>query len=182
MVNNEEIVEVRNFTSQRIAYLIPERSVRRDFSAFETKEITAGELRELWFKSGGKTLLQHYLGVNNEELAHEFGISKDQYTHEYSWTKKDIDRVLQTGSEDELADALDYAPLGIMETLVNRAVELRISDMNKRKLIKEMTGKDVSKMINYVEELDLDAPEHQEKVQRRVQTQENKKKTGRRVG
>ena len=90
--------------------------------------------------------------------------------------------MLQTGSEDELADALDYAPLGVMETLVNRAVELRISDMNKRKLIKEMTGKDVSKMINYVEELDLDAPEHQEKVQRRVQTQENKKKTGRRVG
>ena len=45
-----------------------------------------------------------------------------------------------------------------------------------------MTGKDVSKMINYVEELDLDAPEQQEKVQRRVQTQENKKKTGRRVG
>ena len=113
MVNNEELIEVRNFTSQRIAYLIPERSVRRDFSAFETKEITAGELRELWFKSGGKTLLQHYLGVNNEELAHEFGISKDQYTHEYSWTKKDIDRVLQTGSEDELADALDYAPLGV---------------------------------------------------------------------
>lgn len=47
MVNNDKLVEVRNFTSQRIAYLIPERSVRRDFAPFETKEITAGELREL---------------------------------------------------------------------------------------------------------------------------------------
>lgn len=126
-------------------------------------------------------MLQHYLGVNNKELAHEFGISNDQYTHEYSWTRKDIDRVLQTGSADELADALDYAPLGIMETLVGRAVDLRISDMNKRKLIKEMTGKDVSKMINYVEELDLDAPEQKEKVQRRVQAQKNNTRTGRRV-
>lgn len=181
MVNNDELVEVRNLTAQRIAYLIPERSVRRDFSAFETKEITAGELRELWFKSGGKILLQNYLGVNNKELAREFGVTNDQFTHEYSWTKKDIDRVLLEGSGDELADALDYAPLGIVETLINRAVELRISDMNKRKLIKEMTDKDVSKMINYVEELELDAPEQQEKVQRRVQTQQ-KNRTGRRVG
>lgn len=181
MIKNEELIEVRNLTAQRIAYLIPERSVRRDFSAFETKEITAGELRELWFKSGGKILLQNYLGVNNKELAREFGVTNDQFTHEYSWTKKDIDRVLLEGSEDELADALDYAPLGIVETLINRAVELRISDMNKRKLIKEMTDKDVSKMINYVEELELDAPEQQEKVQRRVQTQQ-KNRTGRRAG
>ena len=181
MVNNDELIEVRNLTAQRIAYLIPERSVRRDFSAFETKEITAGELRELWFKSGGKILLQNYLGVNNKELAREFGITNDQFTHEYSWTKKDIDRVLLEGSADELADALDYAPLGITETLVNRAVELKISDMNKRKLIKEMTDKDVSKMINYVEELEFDTPEQQEKVQRRVQTQQ-KNRTGRRAG
>ena len=181
MVKNEELIEVRNLTAQRIAYLIPERSVRRDFSAFETKEITAGELRELWFKSGGKILLQNYLGVNNKELAREFGVTNDQFTHEYSWTKKDIDRVLLEGSGDELADALDYAPLGIVETLINRAVELRISDMNKRKLIKEMTDKDVSKMINYVEELELDTPEQQEKVQRRVQTQQ-KNRTGRRAG
>lgn len=181
MVNNDELIEVRNLTTQRIAYLIPERSVRRDFSAFETKEITAGELRELWFKSGGKILLQNYLGVNNKELAREFGITNDQFTHEYSWTKKDIDRVLLEGSADELADALDYAPLGITETLVNRAVELKISDMNKRKLIKEMTDKDVSKMISYVEELELDTPEQQEKVQRRVQTQK-KNRTGRRAG
>lgn len=181
MVKNEELIEVRNLTAQRIAYLIPERSVRRDFSAFETKEITAGELRELWFKSGGKILLQNYLGVNNKELAREFGVTNDQFTHEYSWTKKDIDRVLLEGSGDELADALDYAPLGIVETLINRAVELRISDMNKRKLIKEMTDKDVSKMINYVEELELDTSEQQEKVQRRVQTQQ-KNRTGRRAG
>lgn len=182
MVNNDELIKVRNFTGQRIAYLIPERSIRRDFAPFERKEITAGELRELWFKSGGKILLQNYLGVDNRELAREFGVSKDQFTHEYSWTKKDIDRVLQTGSEDELADALDYAPLGITETLVNRAVELRISDMNKRKLIKEMTGKDVTKMINYVEELDIDNPRQQEKIQRRVQHQKENARTGRRTG
>lgn len=67
---------------------------------------------------------------------------------------EDIDRVLETGSTDELADALDFAPLGIVETLVSRATKLKIPNMNKRKLIQEMTGKDVNKMIAYKELLE----------------------------
>lgn len=183
MVNNNDIVKVRNFTNQRIAYLIPEKNIRRDFSGFEVKEITAQELRELWFKSGGKNLLQNYLGVDNKELAAEFGISDDDFNHEYSWTNETINNVLLHGSVDELADALDYAPLGIIETLVSRAVELRIPDMNKRKLIKEMTGKDVTKMISYTEFLEADMPETAPVKQRRRRVDSGAQSTakGRRV-
>lgn len=181
MVNNNDIIKVRNFTEQRICYLIPEKNVRRDFSPFETKEIEAGELRELFFKSGGRTILQEYLGVDNQELAAEFNITEDLFTHEYSWTNKDIDRVLLEGSEDELADALDFAPLGIVETLITRAVDLKIPDMNKRKLIQKMTDKDISKMIEYAEAL---AEPVEEKVtrNRRVNKEETSVRTGRRVG
>lgn len=156
MLDDTTKVEVRNFTDQRVVYTIPEKNIRRDFSSFETKVVDAGELRELYFKSGGAKLLQDYLGVNNAELAQEFGVTKDQFTHEYSWTQKDIDRVLLSGSIDELADALDYAPRGIVETIVDRAVELRIPNMDKRKLIKDMTDKDVTKKIGYAELLEAD--------------------------
>ena len=183
MVENTDIIKVRNFTDQRIAYLIPELNCRRDFSGFESKEVTAEELRALWFKSGGKNILKNYLGVDNQELAEEFEISEDEFTHEYSWTNKDIDRVLMSGSIDELADALDYAPLGIIETLVSRAVELRMPDMNKRKLIKEMTNKDVTKMIGYSEFLEEDLLEEAPVRRRRAEKNADKTATdsGRRV-
>lgn len=156
MLKDTDRVTVRNFTDQRVVYLVPEKNIRREFMGFESKEIEVGELRELWFKSGGAKLLQDYLGVDNRELAKEFDITDDLFEHEYSWTQKDIDRVLLEGSEDELADALDYAPRGIVETLVDRAVALRIPNMNKRKLIKEMTDKDISKKIAYAEILETD--------------------------
>lgn len=182
MVNDTEKVEVRNFTDQRVVYTIPEKNIRRDFSGFETKVVEAGELRELYFKSGGAKLLQDYLAVNNRSLAQEFGVTLDQFLHEYSWKKEDIDRVLLSGTKDELADALDYAPRGIVETLVDRAVELRIPDMNKRKLIQEMTGKDITKKIGYAELLEADAGvENKKEAPRRRTAQPIAVGSGRRV-
>ena len=182
MVKDIDIIAVRNFTDQRVVYTIPEKNIRRDFSGFETKQIQAGELRELWFKSGGAKLLQDYLGVNNRELAKEFGITNDLFTHEYSWTNEDIDRVLTSGSEDELADALDYAPRGIVETIIDRAVALRIPNMNKRKLIKEMTDKDINKKIGYAELLATDNDKVENTPRRRRVPQSEEKPAGRRAG
>lgn len=84
MKTNEETVKVRNLTDQEIHYIIPEKNVRRDFAPFESKEVEVSELRELYFKSGGRTILQEYLGVDDQELAAEFGISEDLFNHEYS--------------------------------------------------------------------------------------------------
>ena len=183
MVNDTDMIAVRNFTSQWVVYTIPEKNIKRDFSAFETKNIEAGELRELWYKPGGEKLLQDYLGVDNRELAQEFNISDDLFEHEYSWTQEDIDRVLISGSEDELADALDYAPKGIIESIVDRAVALRIPDMNKRKLIKNMTDKDVSKKIGYAELLEAEEDNKNENTPRRRRTEKTEDKpTGRRAG
>ena len=182
MLNDTEKVEVYNFTNQRVVYTIPEKNIRRDFSGFETKLLEVGELRELYFKTGGAKLLQDYLAVRNKELALEFGVTSDQFSHEYSWTEKDIDNMLLHGTEDELADALDYAPMGIVETIVNKAVELRIPDMNKRKLIKEMTGKDVSKKISYAEILDADVENMNTTPTRRRAEKAAPIRTGRRAG
>lgn len=182
MLQDTDRVTVRNFTDQRVVYVIPEKNIRREFMGFESKVVEVGELRELWYKSGGAKLLQDYLGVDNKELAKEFDITDDLFNHEYSWTQEDIDRVLTSGSEDELADALDYAPRGIVETLVDRAVALRIPNMNKRKLIKEMTDKDISKKIAYSEMLDSDEPEKLATPHRRRVNKTTSAGTSRRAG
>lgn len=83
------------------------------------------------------------------------------------------------GSLDELADALDYAPRGIQDTLFSRAVELKIPDMNKRNYIHKQTGRDITKMITYAEYLNADqSAERSKPNRRRVQSTNN---TSRRV-
>lgn len=154
MVNNNELILVRNMTDQIIVYNIPEFHIKRRFAAFESKNIAAKELRDLYFLAGGARILQCYLCVTNEELAAEFGVSKDMFTHEYSWTKKDIDDTLMNGSIDLLADAFDFAPVGICETLVSEAIRLRIPDRNKHRLIESVTGRDIAQMIEFDEKLD----------------------------
>ena len=182
MVNDDLIIRVRNLTDQTVAYTIPELRVRRVFRGFEYKELTAAELRQLWYLPGGAKLLQDYLAVENKELAAEFGISEDLFTHEYSWTLDDVKRVLLTGSIDELADALDFAPIGIVDTIVSQAVILQIPDINKHRLIQQETGHDVTKMIKYAEELNKlveDTPT--ERRIRRVGSNKEVKPQGRRV-
>lgn len=182
MVNDDLIIRVRNLTDQTVAYTIPELRIRRVFRGFEYKELTAAELRQLWYLPGGAKLLQDYLAVENKELAAEFGISEDLFTHEYSWTLDDVKRVLLTGSIDELADALDFAPIGIVDTIVSQAVILQIPDINKHRLIQQETGHDVTKMIKYAEELNKlveDTPT--ERRVRRVGSNKEVKPQGRRV-
>lgn len=86
---------------------------------------------------------------------------------------------------DALHDALDFAPEGIIDLIVDKAIELRIPDINKRNLIQENTGKNITGMINtqiaLEEALGTDEKDNKPK-QRRVNAQTTESvSTGRRV-
>lgn len=143
-VEDTELIQVRNLCDHSVVYT-SYLGQRRFFEKEQMMGIPANELRQLNYTKGGRVLLQDYLSVRNKELAEELGIR--DYDHEYSWTLDDINRVLTTGSSDELEDALEFAPEGIVEAIVNQAVELPLADHNKRELIKKWTDKDVNAMI-----------------------------------
>lgn len=152
MLEDKDLVEVRNLVDHMVVYKIDELNRRVVFNPFETKKITVDELRRLNYQHGGQVLLHHYLSIQNQELRKEFSI--DPTVIEYDWTLQDIDRVLISGSIDELLDALEFGPNGIKDMLIDRAVQLRIPDTNKRKAILDTTGVDVNNMINFKEQAD----------------------------
>ena len=78
-----------------------------------------------------------------------------------------------------LLDALDFAPQAIKDRLVNRAVELEISDINRREAITEATGLNITNMITNKKAI-MDAEEKVETHKRRVATNDTPT-TGRRV-
>lgn len=144
-VDDNTKVEVRNLVGHETGYSVPELHVKRRFEPFETKRVEAEELRKLHYRKGGRIMLHEYLSVQNDELRKEFDIPEDQI--EYDWTAYDVQNLLLNGDEDSLRDALDFGPAGIVELIERMAFDMKIPDVNKREIIKEMTGKDVNKQI-----------------------------------
>lgn len=184
-MSEKQYVQVRNLTGYPVVYRIPEDNIRRAFGGHETKEVKVEELRKLYYQPGGGVLLTDFLSVQDNDLAREFGVSEDSLTHEYQWTAEDVDRLLKTGSVAELEDALDFAPEGIVDMIVARAVETRNPDINKREAIYKATGKNVGEMIaiQIQVEKELGDPVETKPRQRRVQKDESAEEptTGRRV-
>ena len=134
-------------------------------------------MRQLNYSKGGSRLLKEFLSVKNKDLAEEFNVSSDSFEHEYNWSIEDVDNMLLNGSEDALKDALDFAPEGIIDLVVQRTVELKLNDVNKRQIISDKTGKDVNNMILQIAEFEKsnktsgESSKQQQKT-RRVSTEE----------
>ena len=156
-------------------YLLPEDNLRRVYRPYEEKNSQVAELRKVFWQPGGPALLQEFLQVKDKELAEEFGVDPEVFAHEYSWDVNKVDRVLLKEDIDVLHDALDFAPEGIVDLIVARAVALKIADVNKRNLIQEYTGKDINQMISMQDQLDAALGEEKEDAApRRRRVQENK--------
>lgn len=178
-VNDEEKIAVRNLVDHQVGYTT-QSGIRRTFAPGMTLKVSAGELRELNYTPGGNILLTDYLHIDNPELAAEFGVSEDSFEHEYSWTRADMERVLLEDDLDVLLDALEFAPDGIKDTLVNMATELEIPSVPKREAIKNATGIDINVRINNKHLINQDKKVEEKKPAKRRATT-SKKNTGRRA-
>lgn len=181
IVNDTTLIPVRNMVNHKVIYVIPEEHRRVVFEAFQQRNIRAGELRALNYTTGGSILLKNYLCVKSNDLREEFNIPSDQV--EYDWTLEDIKRVLTDLSSpiEELEDALDFAPDGIREMIVDYAVTWKIPDANRRRTVSRMAGVNIDKMIEMTEALEADSNEESEQTVRRRLSKSEPKKSGRRL-
>ena len=62
-------------------------------------------------------------------------------------SEQQVADLILNGSLDAFLDALDFAPIGIIDLIKNLSVSLPITDINKRRALKEKTGFDVDKAI-----------------------------------
>lgn len=179
----EKYVQVRNLSGQPVTMVLPDEHVRIVFGPTEEKAVSVDTLKKVYARSGGDALFQNFLAIQDKDLALEFGVTEDALEHEYTWTKDDVIKLLETGSLDELKDALEFAPEGISDLIVEVAVATRLSDVNKRNTISEFTGRDVNAMIqNQIElERQLGVDQKEVKRERRVKTT-TETNTGRRAG
>ncbi len=166
MLNKTEMCKVKNRSTSVVVYKIPETNLRREFAPGETKRIPSDEFEKLTYQPGGKELLANFLQIEDEEITTELNIPREP---EYDMSEDQIRDLLLTGSLNAFLDALDFAPLGVIDLIKSLAVSLPLTDYNKRQALKEKTGFDIDKALMHIEEEKAEENVPAAAPQRRVQ-------------
>ena len=149
MIIEDTKYNVKNRSSSVVVYRIPELNLRREFAPGETKPIPFGELEKLTYQEGGRELLENFLQIIDEIPTKELNINREV---EYDMSEAQIRDLLLNGSLDAFLDALDFAPIGVIDLIKTMSVQLPLTDLNKRRALKEKTGFDVDRALIHVEE------------------------------
>jgi hypothetical protein len=144
-----DMIKVKNRGASVVVYRIPEAGIRRSFAPGETKVVSAKELEQLTYQPGGMTLLTSFLQVQDEDTLNAMGARVEP---EYHMSEQDVAKLILNGSLDAFLDALDFAPVGVIDLIKTMSVSLPLVDMQKRKALKEKTGFDVDAAIRHIEE------------------------------
>ena len=144
MITSDTMYNVKNRSSSVVVYRIPETNLRREFQPGETKKIPFGELEKLTYQPGGHTLLEEFLQIVDEAVTNNLNVHREV---EYDMSETQIRDLLAHGSLDAFLDALDFAPIGVIDLIKTMSVSLPLEDYNKRKALLEKTGFDVDKAV-----------------------------------
>ncbi len=160
---------VTNKSGGHVVYKVPEKSIRRDFNARETKRnIPVEELEMLAAQQGGRELIYNYLMIDDEEILRY--VINAEPAPEYFIKEADLPNWMNTCSLAEFQDALDFAPEGTKDLIKKYAVDLKLNDYAKRQALKEQLHFDVSKALEMIEE---DKKEEVKPLQRRTAVKAN---------
>ena len=140
---------VKNRGASLVVYKIPEDGIRREFKPGQVMAISAEELEELTFQPGGTVILSQFLQILDMEGINATHIKTEP---EYHMSEADIAALIQTGSLDAFLDALDFAPIGVIDLIKKLSVDIPLVDIQKRKALKEKTGFDVEAALKHNEE------------------------------
>ena len=180
MLDKNTIIKVTNRDNGSVGYKILDLGVNRQFMKNETKEIPMEELRKLSYQPGGLYILENCLVIDNDEAIEELlhGVEP-----EYKYTEQDIIYILTQASLDEFLDCLDFAPMGVVDMIKTKAVDVRLNDVNKRQALLAKTGFNVTKAIEIKDEAEKEmeednAPKRRVAVAAQEQKAENENQGG----
>lgn len=164
----KRLIKLTNRSDSYAGYNVPDAPAgyEKDFAPGETKEVEYEEIQKLYWTPGGRKLLENYFVITDEEVLGELGIVPEP---EYFYDKNDIKELLLNGSYEQLEDALEFGPGGVLDLIKDMAVDLEIPDVNKRELITKKTGLNITQAIKFKKESIVGEGPVEEKKTRRAE-------------
>ena len=123
MINSEDMFNVKNRSASVVVYRIPETNLRREWAPGETKRISFDELEKLTYQPGGRELIENFLQILNKEVTNDLSVHTEP---EYNMSEEQVVDLILNGSLDAFLDALDFAPIGIIDLIKSLSVSLLI--------------------------------------------------------
>ena len=162
--------KVKNRGASTVVYKIADKGIRREFKPGQIMSISSEELEELTFQPGGTLILSQFLQIMDLEGIQAARIKTEP---EYHMSEADVAKLITSGSLDAFLDALDFAPIGVIDLIKKLSISIPMVDIPKRKALKEKTGFDVEAALKHNEE---DKEDNQTTIlkqsgERRVQTE-----------
>lgn len=143
-MDGNAICIVKNRSSSKVGYVIPEDGIRREFMPGETKKVKFSELEKLSYQPGGVALMTHFLQVKADAAIKELNIHTEP---EYFMDEAKIKEVMVKGSTEAFMDMMDFAPVGVIDLIKKYAVELPLESTPKIEYLKQKTGFDLVKAL-----------------------------------
>ena len=140
----DTIYVVKNRSDGMVVYSIPEHNIRREFMAGESKKIKYFELEQLSYRPGGRALMTEYLQISDPKVLEDLGVQAEP---EYFLSEEQVVDLVKNGSIEAFLDCLDFAPDGVINLVKKYAVELPMTDTQKRRALKTKTGFDVDAAV-----------------------------------
>ena len=140
---------VKNRGSAQVTYRIPELGIRRSFAPGESKTVSYEELEKLTYRPGGMYMITNFLQIIDNDVLDSIGARVEP---EYYMSERDVINLLENGSLDAFLDALDFAPVGVVDLIKTLSIKCPLVDIKKRKALKEKTGFDVEAALKHIEE------------------------------
>ena len=140
---------VKNRGASTVVYKIADKGIRRDFKPGQIMQISSEELEELTFQPGGTVILSQFLQILDLDGIQAARIKTEP---EYHMSEADVAKLITSGSLDAFLDALDFAPIGVIDLIKKLSVDIPLMDMEKRKALKAKTGFDVDAALRHIEE------------------------------
>jgi hypothetical protein len=169
-INMSTMYRVKNRGASLVVYKIPEDGIRREFKPGQTLQISSEELEKLTYQPGGSVILSQFLQILDLEAIQQANIKVEP---EYHMSETDVANLIKSGSLDAFLDALDFAPVGVIDLIKKLSIDIPMVDIHKRRALKEKTGFDVEAALKHNEE---DKEDDQKTIlkqtgERRVQTE-----------
>lgn len=146
-------MKVKNRCNSVVLYSIPDLNIRRRFAPGEIKNVATEELEKLSYQPGGLYILANCLQVSTAD-AKTLEINPER---EYFLTEQGIKDLILVKSLDEFLDALDFAPKGVIDLIKAFSMTLPMKDLSKAEALKEKTGFDVVKALEFDRQAKIDA-------------------------
>ena len=144
-----KMYRVKNRGASTVVYKIPEDGIRREFKPGQTLSISSEELEKLTYQPGGTLILSQFLQILDLEGIQKANIRTEP---EYHMGEAEIAALIKSGSLDAFLDALDFAPIGVIDLIKKMSIDIPMVDIQKRKALKEKTGFDVEAALKHQEE------------------------------